>query len=146
MGTIISRSPAETFALGERFGREARPGLILGLQGDLGAGKTEFAKGVAKGLGVGQRVHSPTFALLNEYRGARLPMYHIDLYRLESGREIRSAALEDYYYQRDGVTLIEWVDRLIEFAPEIKLPKLCLVRFRLMDQETREISYDDTCA
>jgi tRNA threonylcarbamoyladenosine biosynthesis protein TsaE len=144
MATIISHSPEETAALGRRFAETIEPGALLGLRGDLGAGKTEFVRGLARGLGYTGRVHSPTFALLNEYRGGRLPIYHIDLYRLETAREIESAGLDDFYYQIDGVTLIEWVDRLS--AVNIPLPNLKLIIFQTLNETSREITYDDSRA
>src|SRR5579862_1319112 len=98
MATFISHSPAETAALGETWGREAKPGLVIGLAGDLGAGKTELVKGIARGLGVTDRVQSPTFALVNSYSGGRLRLHHLDLYRLESLDQILAAGLEDYLH------------------------------------------------
>lgn len=112
MATHISASPESTVALGEDFGRRAQAGWIVALRGDLGAGKTQFARGIARGLGATDRVHSPTFALLNEYRTGRLPVYHLDLYRLETPAAIASAGLDEYFSQRDGVTVIEWFERL----------------------------------
>ncbi len=112
MAIHISKSPEETVALGRTLGESARPGLIIGLKGDLGAGKTQFVRGVALGLRATDRVHSPTFALLNEYRTGRLPIFHIDLYRLETVDAIESAGLDDYFRQTEGVTLIEWFERL----------------------------------
>lgn len=98
--------------LGENFARRAQPGSIIALKGDLGAGKTQFVRGLARGLGATDRVHSPTFALLNEYRTGRLPVYHLDLYRLETPAAIASAGLDDYFTQTDGLTVIEWFERL----------------------------------
>ena len=112
MATHISTSPEQTIALGCAFGERARPGMIVGLRGDLGAGKTQFVRGVAAGLGATDRVHSPTFALINEYLTGRLPIFHIDLYRLETAEAILSAGLDDFFQQRDGITLIEWFERL----------------------------------
>lgn len=112
MATHISRSPEETVALGRAFAERARPGMIVGLKGDLGAGKTQFVRGVAAGLGSKDRVHSPTFALLNEYQGGRFPIFHIDLYRLETADAIHSAGMEEYFQQGEGITLIEWFERL----------------------------------
>ena len=111
MATLISNSPAETEALGERWGREAASGLVIGLTGELGAGKTRLVKGIARGLGIATRVHSPTFTLLNEYRGGRLALFHLDLYRLETRAQLLGAGLEDYVYQPDGVAVIEWVEK-----------------------------------
>ena len=79
MATFISHSPAETESLGETFGRAASHGLVIALSGELGAGKTQLVKGIARGLGVTARVHSPTFTLVNEYGGGRLKLFHLDL-------------------------------------------------------------------
>src|SRR5437899_12027280 len=111
MATFISKSPEDTQRLGETWGRVAGAGLVIGLTGDLGAGKTELVKGLAHGLGVKTRVHSPTFALLHEYTDGRLPLFHVDLYRLESPSQIIGAGLEEYFYSPPGVTVIEWVER-----------------------------------
>ena len=112
MATHISKSPEQTVALGRAFGERAQPGMIVGLKGDLGAGKTQFVRGVAAGLGATDRVHSPTFALINEYLTGRIPIFHIDLYRLETAEAILSAGLDDFFQQKEGVTLIEWFERL----------------------------------
>jgi tRNA threonylcarbamoyladenosine biosynthesis protein TsaE len=112
MATHISTSPEQTIALGRAFGERVQPGAIVGLKGGLGAGKTQFVRGVAQGLNATDRVHSPTFALINEYRSGRLPIFHIDLYRLETPEAILSAGLDDFFQQCDGVTLIEWFERL----------------------------------
>ena len=110
MVTFTSNSPEETQALGETLGRAARPGLVLGLSGELGTGKTQLVKGLARGLGISARVQSPTFVLVNIYPGGRLSLFHLDLYRLETPSEILAAGLEEYL-QPDGVTVIEWVER-----------------------------------
>src|SRR5258708_8002084 len=98
MATYTSHSPEETAALGEAWGRTAASGLVIALSGDLGAGKTQLARGVARGLGITDRVHSPTFALVNEYRGGRLPLFHVDLSRLETTDQTIAAALEEYFH------------------------------------------------
>ncbi len=110
MATFISHSPAETEALGQEWGRNARPGLVIGLSGDLGAGKTQLVKGLARGLGITARVHSPTFTLVNTYEGGRLPWYHLDLYRLEHAQQILEAGLEEFL-STEGVTVVEWAER-----------------------------------
>ena len=96
MATFISHSPVETEALGEAWGRAAQAGWVIGLSGELGAGKTQLVKGLARGLGITARVHSPTFTLVNEYDGGRLRLFHLDLYRLETREEMRSAGLEEF--------------------------------------------------
>jgi len=110
MATSISHSPSETEALGEEWGRSARSGLVIGLSGDLGAGKTQLVKGLARGLGITMRVHSPTFALVNIYTSGRLTLFHLDLYRLETREQILAAGLEEYL-KPDGVTVVEWAER-----------------------------------
>ena len=110
MATNISHSPSETEALGELWGRLAPSGLVIGLSGDLGAGKTQLVKGIARGLGHSARVHSPTFTLVNIYRGGRLVLFHLDLYRLETRDQIAAAGLEEFL-EPDGVTVIEWAER-----------------------------------
>src|ERR1700689_2828205 len=86
MATFISHSPAETESLGEKFGRAAQRGWVVALSGDLGAGKTQFVKGLARGLGISARDHSPTFTLVNEYGGGRLKTFHLDFYRRTAWR------------------------------------------------------------
>src|SRR5471032_239345 len=114
MATFISHSPAETEALGEKFGRAAQSGFVIALSGDLGAGKTQFVKGLARGLGISARVHSPTFTLVNEYGGGRLKLFHLDLYRLETRAQIVSAGIEEFLLP-DGVSVIEWAERISDF-------------------------------
>ena len=114
-----SGGPAETRALGRALGRAAQPGTVLALSGPLGAGKTQLAKGVAQGLDVQSVVNSPTFVLMNEHEG-RLRLFHIDAYRLDDPEEALAAGLLDER-QADGVTVIEWADRLDGWLPEERL-------------------------
>lgn len=111
--------PAATRDLGERLARVARPGDLLGLIGDLGAGKTQFAKGFAAGLGVTATVNSPSFVLMAEYAG-RLPLFHLDLYRLSGPTDVMTGGLLDDR-QAEGVTLVEWAERLAEALPARRL-------------------------
>src|ERR1700704_2899840 len=110
MATHVSHSPLETEALGETWGRQIESGLVIALCGDLGAGKTQLVKGLARGLGITERPHSPTFALVNIYTGGRLTLFHLDLYRLEGREQILAAGLEEFL-SPDGVTVIEWAER-----------------------------------
>jgi len=146
MATYISHSPAETELLGEQWGRAAQPGLVIGLSGDLGAGKTQLVKGIARGLGVTARVHSPTFTLVNEYGGGRLRLYHLDLYRLETRDQIKSAGLEEFL-QPEGVTVIEWAERLFknEHQPSWQT-NLRWAKIESTGETERRIDYDDTGA
>lgn len=141
MAILISHSPAETLALGEQYGRVAESGLVIGLSGDLGAGKTQFVKGLARGLGITARVHSPTFALVNSYTGGRLPLFHLDLYRLETPQQIVAAGLEDYL-SPVGVTVIEWAERW--FGD--RAPSLTWVQIDVLSETERRITYEDTGA
>lgn len=117
MATFISNSPAETGAIGQRLAEEIGTGSILALKGDLGSGKTVFVKGLVAGLGSRADVTSPTFTILHEYRGGRLPVYHFDFFRLEERQSIMRLGLDDYFFG-DGVSVIEWADRFSELIPQ----------------------------
>jgi len=114
---IESRTAGQTRRVGRLLGRHLDPGSLIALSGDLGTGKTEFIKGLAKGLGVqkGCHVSSPSFVLINEYPG-RLPLYHIDLYRLSGGTDVEDMGLEEYIYGQ-GVTAIEWAEKAASLIP-----------------------------
>lgn len=107
----------ETFALGERIGREAQPGDIYALLGDLGVGKTVFTKGFAKGLGIDEHVNSPTFTILQVYDEGRLPLYHFDVYRIGDPEEMDEIGYEDCFFG-SGVCLVEWANLIEELMPE----------------------------
>jgi tRNA threonylcarbamoyladenosine biosynthesis protein TsaE len=111
---------------------------------DLGAGKTQLVKGLARGLGVTARVHSPTFTLVNEYGGGRLQLFHLDLYRLETPAQILSAGLEEFL-EPDGVTVIEWAERLFAGDPPTSRlsPAVKQVRIEITGETDRKIIYDD---
>ena len=115
--TVVTRSPEETAALAERLGAAAEAGTVLCLVGDLGAGKTLFTQGFARGLGVTGEVTSPTFALMNQYNG-RLPVSHFDLYRLEREEELDDIGFYEYAEDDRGVVLIEWADKFPDALPE----------------------------
>ncbi len=117
MQVIETFSERDTFQLGENMGREAKPGEVYALMGDLGVGKTVFTKGMAKGLGVEDVVNSPTFTILQQYEGGRLPLYHFDVYRIENIEEMEELGYEDYFYG-EGVCLVEWADSIEEVLPE----------------------------
>ncbi len=117
MDSIISHSPEETFAFGVRLAHTCKRGDIFALCGDLGAGKTHFVKGLAAGLGCDpEAVTSPTFTLINEYVGGRLPLFHFDFYRLESEDETLRIGLDDYL-AGDGVLAIEWAGKFSALLP-----------------------------
>jgi tRNA threonylcarbamoyladenosine biosynthesis protein TsaE len=154
MATYISHSPTETAALGEQWGRAAESGLVIGLSGDLGAGKTQFVKGLARGLDITTRVHSPTFALVNIYNGGRLTLFHLDLYRLDTRQQIAAAGLEEYLSPA-GVTVVEWAERWFgesqshqspvtshQFSPQ----PFRTVRIEVVSETERRITYEDSGA
>ena len=114
---IETRSPGETFRLGEELGRKAVPGQVFTLTGDLGVGKTVFTQGLAKGLGIEEPVNSPTFTIVQVYEEGRLPFYHFDVYRIGDVEEMEEVGFEDYV-MGDGVSLIEWADLIEEILPE----------------------------
>ncbi|MHB0912009.1 MAG: tRNA (adenosine(37)-N6)-threonylcarbamoyltransferase complex ATPase subunit type 1 TsaE [Armatimonadota bacterium] len=116
---VETRSAAETEALGERIGRALGPGAVVVLFGGLGAGKTTLTKGIARGLGVDDLVHSPTFTLIHEHAG-RLPVYHFDLYRLDSAGELDDLGYEEYIYG-EGVSVIEWPEKILPLLPPDRL-------------------------
>ena len=114
---IETRSPEETFRLGEELGRKAVPGQVFTLTGDLGVGKTVFTQGLAKGLGIEEPVNSPTFTIVQVYEEGRLPFYHFDVYRIGDVEEMEEVGFEDYV-MGDGVSLIEWANLIEEILPE----------------------------
>ena len=144
MATHISKSPDETFRLASELAAQSRPGLVIGLIGDLGAGKTQFVKGFADGLAISERVHSPTFTLVNEYRSGRFPCFHLDLYRLDSAEQILAAGLEQYFKPEGAITLIEWFDRTEGRIPiPGRLLKICLEH---RSETERAITYENSGA
>lgn len=114
---VETNSPEETFDLGRRMGADAKPGQIYTLNGDLGAGKTIFTKGMAAGLGIEEPVSSPTFTIVQEYSGGRLPLYHFDVYRIGDPEEMEEIGYDDYFFG-EGVCLIEWAELIRELLPE----------------------------
>jgi len=111
-----SNKEQETFALGEKIGREAKPGDIYALLGDLGVGKTVFTKGFAKGLGIQEHVNSPTFTIVQIYDEGRLPLCHFDVYRIGDPEEMDEIGYEEYFFG-DGVCLVEWANLIEELMP-----------------------------
>lgn len=122
----ITNSPAQTEAVGQALGAVLKPGTIIAYEGDLGAGKTAFTRGLAKGLGAGDRVTSPTYTIVNEYLSGRLPLFHFDMYRLESSEDLWDIGWEDYL-ERGGVCAVEWSENVadaMEGAVRICIEKL----------------------
>jgi tRNA threonylcarbamoyladenosine biosynthesis protein TsaE len=138
-GEFITRSAEETFELAYRIGEAIDEAAVFLLQGDLGAGKTVFAKGIGAGLDVDPaEVNSPTFTIINQHDG-RMRMYHLDLYRIEGGaNEVRELGLEEMMEDPDGVIVIEWPERLGAFA----IPGAYLVKIADLGMEARALSID----
>ena len=113
-------SEKETRAFGEQLGKRAVPGSLYTLTGDLGTGKTVFTQGFARGLGITEHVNSPTFTIVQEYDGGRLPFYHFDVYRIGDIEEMDEIGYEDYFYG-NGVCLIEWAELIGELLPEQRI-------------------------
>ncbi|MFA6169311.1 MAG: tRNA (adenosine(37)-N6)-threonylcarbamoyltransferase complex ATPase subunit type 1 TsaE [Candidatus Margulisiibacteriota bacterium] len=133
MAIIVTKNAGETIVLGTRIGSILQANDLIALTGTLGAGKTTLIQGIAAGLGVKDYVTSPTFIIINEYQG-RLPLYHFDLYRLEDLGSIEELGVEEYF-QRGGVCLIEWAERMTELLPA----KRETIEIKLIDENEREI-------
>lgn len=114
---LETNSAEETFAFGQKIGREAVPGQLITLIGDLGVGKTVFTQGVADGLGITEPVNSPTFTILQVYEGGRIPFYHFDVYRIGDVEEMEEIGYEDCFYG-EGLSLVEWANLIEEILPE----------------------------
>ena len=131
---FITNGPEETEALGARLARALGPGAVVAFTGDLGAGKTAFVRGLARGLGIPDRVTSPTFTIVNEYEGGRLPLFHFDLYRLGCADELFDIGWEDYL-ARGGVCAVEWSERMEELLE----PGTIRVDLRRGEDEDRRV-------
>lgn len=129
----ITDSAEETEALGESVGKRISAGTVLAFTGDLGAGKTAFTRGLARGLGITERVTSPTYTIVNEYEGGRLPLFHFDLYRIQDGEELFDIGWEDYL-MRSGVCAVEWSENAAGFLSETMT-----VQIRRGDTDNRRI-------
>ena len=124
--TYETNSPEETERVGEALGRIVRPGTVIAYRGDLGAGKTAFTRGLARGLGYREPVTSPTYTIVNEYLGGRLPLFHFDMYRLGSSDDLWDIGWEDYL-ERGGVCAVEWSENVadaMEDAISVTIEKL----------------------
>lgn len=111
------KNQEETEALAQSLAQMAAPGMVIAMRGDLGTGKTTFTKAFAKGLGIEETVTSPTFNIVKEYRGGRIPLYHFDVYRIDDPEEMYELGYEEYFYG-DGVCAVEWAEKIGELIPE----------------------------
>jgi tRNA threonylcarbamoyladenosine biosynthesis protein TsaE len=130
--TFYTNSPDETEALGEKLAQVLKPGTVIAFQGDLGAGKTAFTRGLARGLGAADRVTSPTYTIVNEYLGGKMPLFHFDMYRLSSSDELFDIGWEDYL-ERGGVCAVEWSEN----AADAMEDALCICIEKISDTERK---------
>ena len=133
----ITNSPEETEALGQKLGAVLKPGALIAYRGDLGAGKTAFTRGLARGLGSAMSVTSPTYTIVNEYTDGRLPLFHFDMYRLSSSDELWDIGWEDYLAQ-GAVLVVEWPERAGSLIP----PEARHIVFLHRGEENRQIDID----
>ena len=134
----VTNSAAETKALGEKLASRLKAGDVVVLEGELGAGKSELARGIARGLGVTETVTSPSFTILNVYESGRCPLYHFDWYRLESEEELYELGMDEYL-GGDGIAVIEWAERCPEAVPE----NVLRIRLEVTGGESRRITVSD---
>lgn len=134
MQRIVTHSEQETIDAGAAFAGGLSSGAVVALYGDLGSGKTRFTKGISLGLGITETVTSPTFTIVNEHRGGRLPLFHFDCYRLRSSSELDELGFEEYIYG-NGVCVLEWAEMIEERLPEQRYT----IRITLGEQEQERI-------
>ena len=130
---FLTNSPAETEAIGAALGKIIKPGTVIAYRGDLGAGKTAFTRGLARGLGSSEMVTSPTYTIVNEYLGGRMPLFHFDMYRLASSDDLWDIGWEDYL-DRNGVCAVEWSEN-VEDAMEDPI----VITIHKLGEESRRI-------
>lgn len=133
---FITNSPEQTELLGENLGKILLGGEVIAYLGGLGAGKTAFTRGLARGLGISQRVTSPTYTIVNEYEGGRLPLFHFDMYRLADAEELFDIGWEDYL-QRGGVCAVEWSENVME-----ALEGAVFIKIEKLGEESRKITVE----
>ena len=133
---LITNSPAETEHVGAALARQLKPGTVIAYRGDLGAGKTAFTRGLALGLGYGEPVTSPTYTIVNEYLGGRLPLFHFDMYRLSSADDLWDIGWEDYL-DRGGVCAVEWSENVAD-----ALENALTVRIEKLGEDRRKITIE----
>ena len=135
---IVTHSPEETVRAAQKLGSMLRPGDMIAYKGGLGAGKTTFTRGLAIGLGLGDNVSSPTFALVNEYRGSEITLYHFDMYRISTEEGLESTGFYDYDLE-NNVAAVEWSENIAQFLPE----KTIYITINALSENEREIIIED---
>lgn len=137
MLTFFTKTPEETIALGVRIGNKLKKGDVIAMQGTLAAGKTTITKGIAQALGISDTITSPTFCLISEYYG-KMPLYHMDVYRLEGGEDFVNLGTDDMIYG-DGVSIIEWSEKIMEELPK----KTIILRLTPNEDGSRKIEIEN---
>jgi tRNA threonylcarbamoyladenosine biosynthesis protein TsaE len=135
---IVTHSPEETVRAAQKLGSMLRPGDMIAYKGGLGAGKTTFTRGLAIGLGLGDNVSSPTFALVNEYRGSEITLYHFDMYRISTEEGLESTGFYDYDFE-NNVAAVEWSENIAQFLPENTI----YITIAPLSENEREIIIED---
>lgn len=142
---ITSRSEQDTTTVAQNIESEKFPNMVICLEGDLGSGKTVFTKGFARALGIEEAITSPTFNIIKEYPNGELPLYHMDVYRLDG--KVDELGIEEYY-TKGGITIIEWADMIEDYLPEERLD----IRIKVLDEDVRVLiltphgrKYEDVC-
>ena len=142
---ITTYSETETIELAQNIESEKFPNMVICLEGDLGSGKTVFTKGFAKAMEIDEDITSPTFNIIKEYTTGEMPLYHMDVYRLDG--KVDELGIEEYYTKK-GVTIIEWSDTITDYLPDKRLD----IKFRVIDENTRNITliphgkkYEEIC-
>ena len=133
---FLTNSPGETETVGETLAKVLQPGAVIAYRGDLGAGKTAFTRGLARGLGYAEPVTSPTYTIVNEYLGGKLPLFHFDMYRLRSSEDLWDIGWEDYL-ERGGVCAVEWSENVAD-----ALEDPILITIEKLGEETRRITIE----
>ena len=131
---VTSKCEEDTISIAENFEAEKFPGMVICLNGELGSGKTIFTKGFAAACGIEETITSPTFNIIKEYLDGEMPLYHMDVYRLDG--KVDGIGLEDYF-KKGGVVIIEWADMIRDYLPEERLD----IRFKIVDEETRTLVF-----
>jgi len=133
---FLTNSPEETEAVGKRLGETLKPGAVIAYQGDLGAGKTAFTRGVALGLGAKEQVTSPTYTIVNEYLSGKYPLFHFDMYRLASSDDLFDIGWEDYL-DRGGICAVEWSENVAD-----AMENAIVVTIEKLGEDTRRITIE----
>ena len=133
---IMTHSPVQTEAVGEALGKRLQPGSVVAYRGDLGAGKTAFTRGLARGLGAAENVTSPTYTIVNEYLSGRMPLFHFDMYRLSSSDDLFDIGWEDYL-ERGGVCAVEWSENVAD-----AMENAVLVTIEKCGEDSRRITIE----